>query len=419
MPKKIKRAKTQKLKGGAKLGEGGFGCLVKPAIGCKTRKYTLQDKVVSKIIHVRNKETYADELELYGITKQVDPQQHYFINIREECPLDIDKALTRQPKDFLKTRFTDEKRKGKEYDILEPAYKYLGENNVKDNFCKLDPEKDPHNIVMDYGGVDLYDIIRDEDSAGYKLCKKYIYHILKHICVAVKLLHSKKVVHRDIKPENLLYKPVKKKHKRTGKYIEYPLVRLIDLGLGEYIGKIEKFMLDDSLITHRGTPGFIPLEIDMLQKIYELTETYNIDEPTTKKLVIKEALDTYSDSGLDSAYYIVRLPPNIPPSKPTNDNTTKRYKYAQIRLDTDKLFEKFKMEFKSDTLHDKYFKQYDGYIYKTDIFALGLTIQKIAKRLNVFNDKIADLVDHMIEVNPDTRYNIVKCLKHPIFAKQH
>ena len=415
--KYIRRTRVKRQQGGRKVGEGGFGCIVGPAIPCsQTKKYKADS--ISKIIHVRDQEDYKQELHIYDLARKVDPQQKYILGIREECLLDIPTALARQPRDIIEAQFTDAKHKGKEYTIIDPGYTHLNNNNVRKSYCKLDRTLKPRNIIMDYGGIDLYDIITNTYSEEFYLCQKFATQIFKNILIAIKLLHSTKVVHRDIKPENLIYKPVKKIDKKKRRVILFPMVRVIDLGLAEDISRLDGKNASIRNVTHRGTSGYIPLEIDMLEYIYTLSESYDINEPVFKKSVVKDALDTYKDSGLSHAYYLTATDLQIDSDYESSNTAEHTEKLKQARIDTEKLFDKFKLELETNQLPGKYFKQYDGYVYKTDVFALGLTIEKIAKKLHVLNDKTADLIKHMTEFDPDKRYNIHDCLKHPLFASK-
>lgn len=408
------KVKTQR--GGRKLGEGGFGCIVSPAIPCiKTKKYRPDD--VSKILHVRDQEDYQEELNIYKVLRKADPKQKYVLGITEECALDTSTALTRQPKDFIETKFVDAKHKGKEFVILEKNYKHLDADDVRKSFCKIDKSLKPRNIIMDFGGIDLYDVITDTYSKEYYLCQRYIKLIFKTLVQAIKLLHDNKIVHRDIKPENIIYKPVKKLDKKRGKPVIVPQVRVIDLGLAEDISKLDGKNANTDNISHRGTTGYIPLEIDMLDYIYTLRESYDINEPVFKKSVIRDTLDTYKESGLSHAYYLTAKDLRTDSDYEDSDVIEHTAKYKKAKLDTEKLFDKFKAEIETKQLPGKYFQQYTGYVYKSDIFALGLTLEKIAKKLHVLNDKMINLFRNMTEFDPDRRYDINQCLKHPFFTK--
>ena len=57
----------------------------------------------------------------------------------------------------------------------------------------------------------------------------------------------------------------------------------------------------------------------------------------------------------------------------------------------------------------------EGFIYKIDVFALGLVFFSIYQSLDIKNDKLMDLIKNMIMFDPDERFSVIKCLKHPYF----
>ena len=83
--------------------------------------------------------------------------------------------------------------------------------------------------------------------------------------------------------------------------------------------------------------------------------------------------------------------------------------------DISELCDKYTKSIVNNKFEDIYFKKYDGIIYKSDIFALGLVFKQIINVLKVKNDKLENLVKKMCQIDPDDRPNIKECLKHPFF----
>lgn len=414
---KYKTIKTKKklnsnlLFGGKKLGEGGYGCVVKPAVPCSNKKVGPNE--ISKILHVREPKEYMKELDINTKLIKADPKQKYFVLSKQECILDIHTALSRFPQDFVEAKFYD--KKGKEYSILDPKYKKASKNNIKQYLCKIDKSRKPRNIIMDYGGEDLIDIIYSTYTHNYNLCKKYVLYMFKNIFKAVKIMHENRIAHRDIKPENLLFLAIKKRHKKTGKLIEVPLVRVIDFGLAQDVTKLNNTVINDETVSQRGTTGYKPIDIDILRYLGMYSIKYDIDEPIIKDKVIEEALTVFSDESLSTVYYITKkdMETDIDYIKDTEQQ--KKKKLILASNDASQLFEKYKIELKNGLLPAKYFKDIDGYIYKTDIFALGVTIQRIANKLEIIDDKLFDLIKKMIRFDPNDRPNIYQCLSHSLF----
>lgn len=412
--KKATRQKNTVLTGGKKLGEGGYGCVVKPAIPCLNKKVSPNE--ISKIIHVRDSKEYLKELDINYKLLKADPKQKYFVLSKQECILDIHKALSRFPKDFIETKFYD--KKGKEYSIIDPKSKKISKNNIKQSLCKIDKTRKPRNIIMDYGGEDLIDVIYRAYSHNFNLCKKYALYIFKNILKGIKIMHENKVAHRDIKPENLIFLAVKRRHKKTGKLIEVPLVRIIDFGLSQDVSKLNSHIINDETVSRRGTTGYKPVDIDILRYLAVYSKMYDIDEPVVKEKTVDVALTVFSDESLSTVYYITKKDMETDIDYIKDDAQQQRKKLVLATNDAKALFDKYKNEVKTGLLPEKYFSDIDGYIYKSDIFALGVTIQRIANKLEIIDNKLFDLIQQMIKFDPNDRPNINQCLDHPLFKSK-
>lgn len=412
--KKATRQKNTVLTGGKKLGEGGYGCVVKPAIPCLNKKVSPNE--ISKIIHVRDSKEYLKELDINYKLLKSDPKQKYFVLSKQECILDIHKALSRFPKDFIETKFYD--KKGKEYSIIDPKSKKISKNNIKQSLCKIDKTRKPRNIIMDYGGEDLIDVIYRAYSHNFNLCKKYALYIFKNILKGIKIMHENKVAHRDIKPENLIFLAVKRRHKKTGKLIEVPLVRIIDFGLAQDVSKLNSHIINDETVSRRGTTGYKPVDIDILRYLAVYSKMYDIDEPVVKEKTVDVALTVFSDESLSTVYYITKKDMETDIDYIKDDAQQQRKKLVLATNDAKALFDKYKNEVKTGLLPEKYFSDIDGYIYKSDIFALGVTIQRIANKLEIIDNKLFDLIHKMTKFDPNDRPNINQCLDHPLFKSK-
>ena len=51
-------------------------------------------------------------------------------------------------------------------------------------------------------------------------------------------------------------------------------------------------------------------------------------------------------------------------------------------------------------------------MYKADVFALGFTFKKFYNAFKINDNKLENLIKHMVQPNPDKRYNVNQCLKH-------
>ena len=94
---KSKRNKNKILNGGVFLGEGSFGCVVKPSLPCadnmkhasnknKNELNKLLNKSVSKIL-IDPSESDKDEIIISNKLKNIDPTQKHFITFETACRL--------------------------------------------------------------------------------------------------------------------------------------------------------------------------------------------------------------------------------------------------------------------------------------------------------------------------------------------
>ena len=101
---------------------------------------------------------------------------------------------------------------------------------------------------------------------------------------------------------------------------------------------------------------------------------------------------------------------------------------SKLNEETRKLIEKLDYLYTNDRqkLLDKCYginnvNKYNGYIQKSDVYALGMSIfdtLEYEHNSNVDvrqNELLYDLLLKMIDLNPETRYNVIECINHPYF----
>ena len=100
---------------------------------------------------------------------------------------------------------------------------------------------------------------------------------------------------------------------------------------------------------------------------------------------------------------------------------------SKMNSNIDILYKKNKYLYNNNKLLESYFgsetNKYNGYLQKADVYALGLSIYETLYKYSKINVKknalLYDLLIHMIDINPDKRYNIVQCISHPYFTKKN
>lgn len=421
------------LKGGSKLGAGTFGCVVSPAIPCKPNVKPKQT-MVSKIAHIPDsekdiKEYYDIEMDIYRYLKKVDPKQRYTIGVVDECRLDTKAALARQPKDFLDTKWADDRGQDVYFLGSNAALSYkLSDEDIKKNYCLLDRSRAPRNMIQLNGGTKIYDVLRAPDTPTFKLLKRYVYNVMHDLLLGLKAMHEHELAHRDIKPDNIVTLPVSLKsksmrhHQSPSSHGEqkYPLSRFIDFGLAELVHTLSPKNIQN--VNNQGTAGFIPPEIIVLDSIRGYIHDYgvyvNLAASHVKNYVIKESYDEYNNNDTRKLYTVLNINKNTINLNKSIGPEIDTKEYINI-TDLSKLYDKFIEQFRTNTFRDKYYGKVTGYIYKTDIFALGLVFAYIFKKMQLKNPNANNLIRHMLQIDPDERYDVYQCLNHPLFKQKN
>jgi serine/threonine protein kinase len=385
--------RTKKLKGGTKLGEGSFGCVVAPSIPCNKKQYPV--KTASKIVVVSGKEHLRElneEIRLSHLLNKLDPNNKYFITILNSCKMSRVDPKNLSSRDNISIQY---------YDYTKP------------DKCTINTNKDNYNLIMPYAGSDLANMM-DKPALRPQLLimGKNIKFIAKHLLTSLKILHKNHIVHQDIKLDNITcdFSVSKKKIKCA----------LIDFGLAY---DVKHFGLNEDILTYLiGTPGYIPAESYLTTVIYDYG-VYKIGTPNFKQLVIKRMLHDLYESELIYREKYIGLYGSIHQSKKITRNSI--FDFLNPRYNNDNFFTEQDITELYDIyvdliLRDKLlletFKQLTGIKYKHDVFAMGITFYSIFVELKLEDPVFLDLIRSMIITNPFKRFDIEKCLQHPFFT---
>jgi len=421
--KTIFKSKIKSLKGGKFLGEGSYGCVVSPSLSCNkkqnfwtrasktshkkntkntknTKHINNTKKLVSKILISPNEED-KEEIIISNKLKQIDPNQTYFITFEDNCPI---KNIPKERSNTVSVEYSD---KSLEYfEELDKTKK------IDKQFCAIDLRLKPINIIMPYGGYNLLDIIDNKNKDNhFKLTSKFLIanfkSCFKNLLIGIIKMHNIRIVNRDIKCENIMAN-----YNNNTKQVE---LRFIDFGLSNIL--TNDYCKTTQNIDLHGTEGFI--SPDLVIAFY-INDNRSFD--TILKILnedIKDNLESFKE------YKIT-----------TNFN-------AKIK----ELYNRIKTEFVSRSILNKklilntYYgsetNKYDGYLQKGDIFALGISMyeflynyKKNYKKNNINNinnansikslnnTNLYNLLQNMVQINPDNRYNVIQCLKHSYFTSK-
>jgi len=404
------------LKGGRFLGEGSFGCVISPALQCnrKSKKYSRGQKRysiprddVSKIISRTDdddKEIAVDnEITVSNKLKHIDSNQKYFLYIKENCKI---RNVPRDRSNIASVRFLNEE---------SSEIQMLDNKKLDKHHCEVDLMLNPRNLVLSNGGKELNDVlfisteIHLSSSEQYKskyiddiemaklFFKNFKYHF-KYILEGVYKLHQNNIVHRDIKIENLMIDWTSLKKNNI-------IVRLIDFGLSEIL--TPQYISSKENIHRQGTPELIPPDIIIAShlKKYHL-EKYNRQD---KEHILSEIFQEL-DQSVNKIFIELHLETSI------------------IKPKSRELINRIHQFFTDGTILTKYFgntnNKFNGYVQKSDVYALGISIVEILfKHCHGYsscsdlkkNPKLTHLLNNMIELDPAKRYNVLQCLQHPYF----
>ena len=365
--------KTKKLYGGKKIGKGASTCVIKPAINCNI---TLKNgNKISKIMKSnRFTKTY---IKINDVLKKLDKNQKYLIYFDESCYFKKDDIDNRKFKDI-------ELISSNENNILDSEIEISDIYNDTDKFkCILEENKKYTNIIENYGGLTLINYI-NKNKLNTSNVNEIVYNLLK----GIELLHDNKIIHRDIKIDNIV---VNRNH-----------ARLIDFNISKFA---EKQTLDN--ISLVGNFNY-NISLDYLILFYIHIFIYHKKRRFTKNLIniiaricskkYKNYINTLND--IKVSY--------------TNIITTNDYNFSEnLDLEFNKDFiELIKKTYKLYKL--KTFKKYytEEYIYKNDVYGLGIIIKIITNKLKMKNEFYNNLSNNMILFNPKKRFNITDAINY-------
>jgi serine/threonine protein kinase len=394
---------TPKLRGGKFIDKGGFGCVISPALPCSGTDMNLE-KSVSKIIKHQT-ETLSKELRISNMLKKIDPGHKFYITIDKYCFID---NIPKNRTDLTNVKYKDDNLSNYTINSKDLLNTYGKKKKIDKQYCDIDLDLKPLNLIMPYAGISLSSIMktnRKSNNIKGQIHQMFINNLkvyFKHLIIGLLKMHNNRIVNKDIKQRNIMLQWDSKLEKITKDKIDNNdniiKIRYIDFGLSEFL--TSEFCKDISNISLKGTPFYLAPELFVCSLIIKYK-----DRSETQQL---KKIFEYIKKNVLNAMNIINEKEII--SK-MNSIINILYKKIKYLYENNKLLELY---FGSDT------NKYNGYIQKSDVYALGLSIYETLYKYSEINVKknalLYDLLLHMIDMNPDKRYNIVQCLSHPYFT---
>ena len=393
--------------GGVKLGEGGFGCVITPHIPCSKKILSNKKTFISKLIQVEDTKEYLEETKLYEKIKRIDPKQRFLVTFVDTCLLNQTEIRNRAHDDILKIKFMNKSKTKSDNNFNIIDKNVIVKEQDFDKYCKIDPSLQYFNQIQIYAGIELHKVFKiPKNDKQYNIIKSNYRFIFARLLTGLKLLHQNRIVHRDIKPGNILI--------HINNIINIT-PRFIDFGLSTDLN--QEYELVD--IGHRqGTAIYIPVDLYIAYKIVKLKyRGVDVYSSNGQKQLLLEISKMYNTK-YKPAYRKDKINKSFLRFKSEKEDTLRDNKEYLDTQDLILLLRKLLKQLVKGTLLANHKRLYDGYLYKADIFALGLTFKKFYNAYQINDNKLENLIKHMLVPNPDKRYNVNQCLKHPGLKKK-
>ncbi len=206
------------LKGGKKLGQGSYGCVVNPPLKCLNKQllrdnnFELNDEYISKIIKTKYSDVSFAELNMGVKLNKIDDKYNFFVPFVNACYFTPQKHndiiyLSADGKIISSNPDDTNSDSGESYQT-DIEFKTDVSTNImrqNKNKCILKKNSDYINLIGPIAGNNLSNILLNSSNVSkINFIKNNYWYIFSYMIKGLSLLHNKKIVHKDIKPSNLV-----------------------------------------------------------------------------------------------------------------------------------------------------------------------------------------------------------------------
>lgn len=343
------------------IGEGSYGCVLKPSLLCADKKVSYKNKI-SKLMLTKDA---IEELKEYVLISKVDKQKNFYLGVPTKCKV---KKTMNALRSIRKCNITK---------------KYLKTYDDLDRFSLL---------VSPDGGINLKMLAKKID--GMRVNPKNIQFVrnfwkeAKRLFDGLLVFEKHSILHHDLKPHNIVYD------------IQRQRVNFIDFGHMRNIQtEIKKLIESDNWIYEYAFWNY-PLEIQFLNKSVYMDF---VGKPEEEREAFYDTLvqnvAASEDEPFTNAFYILMdylLPKNA------SEKTKQRIlqKYLDDYHDLLKSLQT-----------DQYMQFVERSIQSVDVYGLGLTLMYMLNHTRRFMpaevvDKMEACFTRMTSANLANRYTI-------------
>ncbi len=420
--KKQKETQKQNQIGGEKLGQGSYGCVIRPPVRCNNNNlrkgtYEISDNYISKIIKTKFNDVAFSELNIGQKIFNIDKNHYYFVPFINACYFipqkhqDIayinknGKTLSNTPDANYVNEITD-------YNLLNfiDYNSEIPENIIKENKnkCLLKNDLRYLNLIGPYGGENLSNILITKKSSHIEYIKNNYWYIFTYLVNGLNLLHKKNIVHKDIKPLNIV---VSFNYENDFEN-ELPIInskfRYIDFGLTIHLNRKKYTSNDMSDLLSDGTHFYTPMNIFAIKFIYKMIkqgyDPYSKDFlyrlMTKVGKIYQKNRDYYHNEGIRHNYF------QINKSSYSHSHSYNNKSYYLNPFKYEKIFKSMLEIYKNNKIESNI----QNYLYGWDIFSLGITLSKIYIKAGINDSKFKNIIFRMIEQEPEKRITIAELL---------